>query len=127
MPEPTSTAAAGVAAIISGITLDLLGVPYHAVVWGFVGALVTMSQMAKMERSRAFVYGLLSTLAGAALGTFGVELMALQSKSSLIIGSLIGGAGAFGLIGALVRRATKAARGADVTQPAPLAAEGKKP
>lgn len=112
MTEPvTSTAAAGVAAIVGGITMDLLGVPYHAVVWGFVGALVTMSQLASMSKPQAVVYGLLSTLSGAALGTFGVELLGLQSRAALVLGSLIGGAGAFAVIGALVKRATGFAQG----------------
>ena len=102
MAEPTSTATASFAAVLGGISLDLLGVPYHAIVWGFVGALVTMSQMATMPRGKAFVFGLLSTLTGAALGSFGVDFFHLQSKAALIVGSLVGGAGAFALIGALV-------------------------
>jgi hypothetical protein len=135
MTEPiTTTSVAGLAAAFGGITMSLLGVPYLAVVWGFVGALVTMMQMATMPKPRAFVFGLLSTLAGAALGTFGVEVLGAQGRAALVLGSLVGGAGAFALIAALVRRATVFAGGQKIggitgaTAPAPLAkTEGGKP
>jgi hypothetical protein len=113
MTEPISSGAvaAGFAASLGGITLSLLGVPYHAVIWGFVGAMATLSKMEPMPKRKAFVYGMLSTLSGAALGSFGVELTQLTSRAALIVGSLVGGAGAFALIGALVSRATALAGG----------------
>ena len=127
MAEPTSTAAASFAAVLGGISLDLLGVPYHAIVWGFVGALVTMSQMATMPRGKAFVFGLLSTLTGAALGSFGADFFGLQSKAALIVGSLVGGAGAFALIGALVNRAAAFAAGGKLPGKAATPADGGQP
>ena len=115
MTEPASTAAAtGVAALLGGVTLDLLGLPYLSLGWGFVGAMVSMMQLntvATMSAKGAFFYGFLSTLVGAALGTFVVALLVkfgidLQGRAALIVGSLVGGAGAFVLINSLVSLVT---------------------
>jgi hypothetical protein len=127
-PIPT-TGLATLAAAINGVALSLLGVPLLAIVWGFVGALMTMSQMSTMTKPRAFVFGALSTLAGAALGTAGVEILALQGRAALVLGSLAGGAGAFVLIATLVKRAVGIAGGAKtgLTVPAPLTKEGGQP
>jgi hypothetical protein len=54
----------------------------------------------------------LSTLTGAALGSFGADFLGVHGKTALIVGSLVGGAGAFALIGALVSRAAAFAAGA---------------
>ncbi len=114
MTEPISTATAtGVAALLGGLTLDLLGLPYLAVVWGFVGAMVGMMQLntvATMSTAGAFFFGLLSTLVGAALGTAGVDVLGLQGRAALIVGSLVGGAGAFGLVNSLIALANSFTR-----------------
>jgi hypothetical protein len=109
MTEPI--AAASVAATLSGVTMSVLGVPGHAVIWGFIGALATISQMERMPWYKAFMFGVLSTLMGAAFGTFGAEALDLKGKAALILGSLIGGAGAFAIIAAFVKRATRIAGG----------------
>lgn len=110
MAEPT-TSAASIAASISGVTMSLLGVPWLAVVWGFVGAMATLSQMQQMPLRRAILFGVLSTLVGAAMGTFGTQLLNLTGNMALVLGSVVGGAGAHAIIGALVQRAVRAAEG----------------
>lgn len=99
-----STAAATVAAI-SQFLLALFGVDYYAMLWAFVGSLFALSQVKKMSRGRALAYILLSTIAGAALGTVFVDWMETQRRAYLILGSLIGGAGAQLFISALVQGA----------------------
>ncbi len=112
MTAPISaTTAAGFAATLSGVTMSAIGVPGHAVICGFIGALATISQMERMPWYRAFVFGIVSTFSGAAFGTFGAEMLELKGKAALILGSLIGGAGAFAIIGAFVKRAAKLAGG----------------
>ncbi|MDE2098889.1 MAG: hypothetical protein KGL39_16670 [Patescibacteria group bacterium] len=112
MAEPTSSiAVASLAATLSSITMQLLGVPGLAVVWGFVGAMMTMSQMQAMPWPRAVLFGLLSTLSGAAIGAGSVGLMGVSGNPALILGSLAGGAGAFGIVGSLAQRLAKSAGG----------------
>ncbi len=98
--EPMSTtSAATLAAAVSGVTLALLGVPYHALVWSFVGALVALSQAVRMPRGRAFAFVALSTLCGAAIGA-GVEgLLDKASRAALVMASLVGGYGAQQVLG----------------------------
>lgn len=113
MTDPITPVATGLAAIIGGITLELFGLPYHAVVWGFFGALVSMSQLntvKTMSNGGAFLFCVLSTLVGGALGNFAVEFLALPSRAALILGSLIGGAGAFGFVNLLLSLVTAYAR-----------------
>ena len=112
MAEPTSSSlAAGFAATLSGVTMDLLGVSHLALVWGFVGAMMTMSQMEKMQWSRALLFGILSTAAGAAIGSASVSMLSATGTSALIIGSLAGGAGAFGIVAGLAQRFARVAGG----------------
>lgn len=112
MPEPISAStAASIAASVSGVTMSLLGVPWHAVAWGFIGALMSISQMEPMPWYKAFLFGTLSTLAGAALGAFGAEMFNLQGGGAVILGSLVGGIGAFPIVNALRDRFTRGARG----------------
>lgn len=103
MIEPTTVTAAGVAAALSAITLALLGVDYYALLWGLVGAMLAMGQAAPMTRGRAIVYVVLSALAGAALGHALANFIGSVSRSVLIVGSLVGGAGAQIIIAALIR------------------------
>lgn len=112
MVEPTSTtAAASIAATLSGLTMSLLGVPLLGLVWGFVGALMTMTQMERMPWLRAALFGVLSTLAGAAIGGGVVTATSATGNAALILGSLAGGAGAFGIVGALAKRLASTAGG----------------
>ena len=103
MTDPTtSTAAAGLAASISGVTLALFGVEYYALLWALVGALLAMSAAASMSRGRAIVYVALSTLVGAALGHGALALLDTQNRALLILGSLAGGAGAQQIVSTLI-------------------------
>lgn len=92
--------------------MSLLGVPLLGLVWGFVGALMTMTQMERMPWGRAALFGALSTLAGAAIGAGVVSVTAATGTPALILGSLAGGAGAFGIVGALAKRLASGAGGA---------------
>ena len=73
MPEPTTTAAASVAAAASGLTLALLGVDYHSLLYGLIGALIAVGQAQHTSRWRAVLSVVLSTVTGAVLGTVVVE------------------------------------------------------
>jgi urea transporter len=105
MAEPATTTAASVAAAVSGITMALLGVDYHAVLYGFVGALIAVSQSQHTSRWRAVVSVVLSTVTGAVLGTAVVQALGLEGRASLLLGCIVGGAGAQALVLGLVRAA----------------------
>lgn len=105
MAEPTSTTLAGYAAAASGVTLALLGVDYHSLLYGFVGALLAISNSERMTRARAVVYAVLSTLTGAVIGNAAVAFFETTNRSMLIFGCLIGGAGAQGFVYRFIKRA----------------------
>lgn len=87
----------------SQVLLALFGVDYYAMLWAFFGSLLALSQSQRMGRSRALLYVLLSTLAGAALGTVFVDWTATTRRGYLILGSLLGGFGAQYIISALLQ------------------------
>lgn len=104
MIEPTTSITAGsIAAALSGITLALLGVDYYALLWGLVGAVLALGQAAPMTRGRAVAYVVLSALVGAALGHALISFTGSISRPMLILGSLVGGAGAQIIIAALIK------------------------
>ena len=103
MPEPTTTAAASVAAAASGLTLALLGVDYHSLLYGLIGALIAVGQAQHTSRWRAVLSVVLSTVTGAVLGTVVVESLGVAGKASLLLGCIVGGAGAQALVLGLVR------------------------
>jgi len=105
MPEPTTALASAIAATASTITLALFGVDYYSLLYGFVGALFSMSQAATMGRGRAIVYVVLSTLVGAAFGAAATELVGTASRAALFLGCVVGGAGAQLLVSALLKAA----------------------
>lgn len=107
MAEPTSTAAAAAtyAAAASGVTLALLGVDYYSLLWGMVGAFLALGSAGSMGRRRAIVYVVLSTIVGAAIGNAAVAFFQVSSRPLLIIGSLVGGAGAQLLVAAMLKAA----------------------
>lgn len=105
MAEPTSTTAAGYAAVASGVTLALLGVDYHSMLYGFVGALLAISNSERMPKARAVVYAILSTLTGAVIGNAAVAFFDTTNRSMLIFCCLIGGAGAQGFVYRFIKRA----------------------
>lgn len=115
MAEPATTAAS-VAAAASGITMALLGVDYHSLLYGLIGALIAVSQAKHTSRWRAVASVVLSTVAGAVLGTATAEGLGLAGKSALLLGCLVGGAGAQALVLGLVRAAeARVARAGDRT------------
>ena len=113
MIEPTSQAAAAIAASISGITLALLGVDHYALVYGLVGSLFALFQAERMGRGKAVLFVLLSTLAGAAMGS-SVPLVAglLTSKPLpapalhvlLLVSCIVCGFGVQAILDRLLRR-----------------------
>lgn len=106
MPEPTSSTATAIAAAASGVTLALFGVDYFSLLYGLVGAMVAVVNTAQMPWVKAVVFVVLSTLIGAVLGNAAVVVLGTTNRIMLILGCLIGGAGAFGLVAALIKIAT---------------------
>jgi len=99
---------AALVAAASQVLLALLGVDYYAMLWAFFGSLCALTQLntkKKMGRGRAVAYILLSTIAGACLGTMFADWVESTRRTTLIFGSLIGGAGAQIFVGALVQAA----------------------
>lgn len=103
MAEPTT--AASVAAAASGVTMALLGVDYYSVLYGLIGALIAVGQAQHTSRWRAVASVVLSTITGAVLGTVVVEALSLTGRASLLLGCIVGGAGAQALVLALVKAA----------------------
>lgn len=103
MAEPATTTAASMAAAASGVTMALLGVDYHSVLYGLIGALIAVSQSQHTSRRRAVVSVVLSTVTGAVLGTAVVQALGLEGRASLLLGCIVGGAGAQALVLGLVR------------------------
>lgn len=102
MPEPTTFWAA-VAATLSTISLALFGVDYYSMLYGFVGALFALAQPESVGRLKAIVFVALSTLVGAAIGNAAVILAGTNSRGLLILGCLIGGAGAQLLVASAIK------------------------
>jgi hypothetical protein len=101
--EPTSQAAA-FAASASAITLALLGVDHLSIIWGLVGALFALYEADRMPRSRALLFVVLSTLAGAALGNGALALAGTTSKGLLLVACIVCGYGTQALLARLLRR-----------------------
>lgn len=91
MTEPTL--AATIAAAFSTTTLALFGVDYYALLWGFIGALIALSQADAMPRNKAATFVTLSTFAGAAIGGVMVWLLPASPPSVQIFTSMVGGFG----------------------------------
>ncbi len=105
--EPTTLTAGTLAAAASAITLALFGVDYYSLLYGFVGALLALSEAGTMGRRRAVIYVALSTLVGGAFGNAAVTFFGSTARPFLILGCLIGGAGAQLLVSALLTAALK--------------------
>jgi crotonobetainyl-CoA:carnitine CoA-transferase CaiB-like acyl-CoA transferase len=103
MIEPTSQAAA-FAASLSAITLALLGVDHLSIIYGLVGALFALYEAERMERGRAMVFVVLSTLAGAAMGNGALALLGSGSKGVLLVSCIVCGYGTQALLARLLRR-----------------------
>lgn len=128
MAEPTSTTVAALAASLSGVTLALLGVDYYSLLYGMVGALFAvvhanniaptpppatpdvLSNVARVTKiivgsGRVVIYVAFSTLAGAVIGNAAVALIGGSNRSLIILGCLIGGAGAQAVVSATLNAA----------------------
>lgn len=105
MSEPTSAAAAGIAASISGVTLALIGVEWYALLWSLIGALFVMGEAPSMGRARAVLYVVLTMLIGAALAHGLMAVAGLQNRAMLIGLSVVFGAGAQRVVSALIKAA----------------------
>ena len=102
MSEPLTPAAAIIASI-SGVTLAVLGQDYYSLLYAFIGSAISLTWMSPMGRFKTVLVVILSTVAGAALGTG-----AIGGSSPLLRGAcLVGGAGALSLLAALVRAAVQ--------------------
>ncbi len=105
MTEPTTSAAA-LAAAASGVSLALLGVDVHSLLYAFIGALVAIGQQPSAgSKWRAVASVLLSMLVGAVLGNAAASVSGATGKASILTGCVVGGAGAQVLIVAMVRAA----------------------
>lgn len=84
------------AAFVAGASqamMTLFGVDYYAMLWAFVGTLLALTQAAPMTRPRAIVYVLLSTLIGAAFGSWAVAAIDVKARAHLLWLSVVGGFG----------------------------------
>jgi uncharacterized membrane protein len=91
VPEPTALTLSAVAAALSGAAMALFGVDYYALLYGLVGALLALPHAEAMGRARAVLFVVLSTLAGAAIGTAAALWMQSASKGLLFVCCLGGG------------------------------------
>lgn len=104
MPEPTTAAAASLAATLSASTLALLGVDYHALIWGLAGSLFALSQIDQPSgkprtRTGAVALVVVSTLAGAALGGALASLIGEGKTHWLVASAFLVAAGGTVVVG----------------------------
>lgn len=92
------------AASATSMSMALLGVEPHALLYGLVGALLAQFAAERMPAWRARFYVVLSTIAGAAIGTAAVNFSGMQGRGALIVGCMVGGFGAPRLLAALLGR-----------------------
>lgn len=128
MAEPTSTTVAALAASLSGVTLALFGVDYYSLLYGMVGALFAVvhantiapkpppatdsvvSHIARISAliigsGRVVIYVAFSTLAGAVIGNAAAALLGGNNRSIIILGCMVGGAGAQAMVSAVLNAA----------------------
>jgi uncharacterized membrane protein len=99
------------AALLSTLTMALLGLDHISVVWGFVGALFALYQSERMGRWRAICFVVLSTLGGAALGNGLLAAAGVQQPAGrllLYMFCLVCGFGAQVIVARLLRRGLRA-------------------
>lgn len=110
MSEPTASV---VAAGVTGAVLAVLGVPYLALLWSMIGAVVAVVFTPPESRSSALLAVIASGISGAALGAgvtdiAGRMMPALSNSNAiLILTSLLSGAGAKPLVSAGIARLQK--------------------
>jgi hypothetical protein len=111
--EPTTQTATALAASLSGITLALLGVDYYSLLYAFVGALFALYEAERMGRGKAVLFAVLSTLAGAVMGSLlpqlvgswaGAQISPGAARLLLMAGSIVCGFGMQSILARLLRR-----------------------
>lgn len=107
MADPITTADNLVVATVSTATMALMGVSYYALIWAMVGAFLALYQAKGLSRWSAIAFMVLSTLVGAACGTFFADWVNKDSRPLLILASLVCGSGAHVLITALLQAGLK--------------------
>ncbi len=113
MTDPTTTSAAAFAAMLSGVTLAMLGVDYYSLLYGMVGAFLALGSTETAGRGKAVAYVCMSTLVGAVVGNAALAFMpeSMQVRQVLILGCLVGGYGAHliakAVLDAVLRRINK--------------------
>lgn len=98
-----STTVAIFVSSLSATLLAVLGVDYYSLLWAVVGSVGALLYTAPTTRSRAAFTVAVSTLMGAALGTFVAERMG-GSRSVLIVFAIVCATGPQLLINALLSR-----------------------
>lgn len=94
------------AATLSTISLALFGVDYYSMLGGFLGALLALPQAESMGRFKALLFVALSTLVGAVIGNVLVVLAGSTARPLLILGCIVGGAGAQLLVATVIKALT---------------------
>ena len=110
MAEPTTTVGSLTAAI-SVVTLAALGVDYYSLLYGLVGALFGLSQVAAVARAAsaaaraaaAVSHIAFSTILGASFGNAALAAFGTSNRALLIFGCLVGGYGAQLIVAAAVK------------------------
>jgi hypothetical protein len=103
MLDPSTQTATAWAAAASGVTLALLGVDYHSLLYALLGAMMARYQGETMLWGRAVWFVVLSTLAGAVIGSAAVALAESTSKPLLFLACIVGGAGAMLIVQSLIK------------------------
>lgn len=100
-----SSAAQAAGASITALSIALVGVPYLALLWGFIGAAVALVLTGPETPKGAMLSVLAAGLVGAAGGQAAAEYITGQAQTAgsvLIVASLLIGAGAKPILGAAV-------------------------
>jgi len=105
MPEPTTPVVAAIVTAASGITMALFGFDYYAMLYGFVGALLALTQADPMGRWRSMFFVGLSTMIGAAGGNAAYDFLGQHARSVLILLCIFSGAGAQLLVATALKAA----------------------
>jgi uncharacterized membrane protein YfcA len=74
--------------------MAVFGLDYYSLVYALVGTILLLSSRQKTTRLRALIYVALSTIAGAALGTYLVGHFDAESKPALFVVCMVCGGGA---------------------------------
>lgn len=105
------------AAGVTGAVVAILGVPYLALLWATIGAVIAMVFTPPESRSSAILAVIAGGLAGAALGHGGTDIASRMapslagSNAILILASLVCGAGAKPIVSTAIARVQKMIEG----------------